>query len=149
MSSHPPIISTPILPSEWDWLWEEPTIPAPGDQPPRLLVLSLPRKDEEQKVLMNMMNACQLQSGEYLILDLLAHQRIPWSYLRKNIQPKQILLLGVSAEQLGIRALFRPYEPNDFDGLQWIPAASIQDLEARPDLKKALWLKGLKPIFGA
>ena len=65
----------------------------------------------------------------------------------KNLARKIVFLIGIPAPQLGISALFHLNFPNNFDGCLWLPTLSINELAERDDVKKQLWVNGMKPVF--
>lgn len=145
----PDILNTPLVPLKWDELWDIPDPLQSDVNPTDVLVLSLPYRigsgDESQ--LTKMLGACNLTPAQYRVLFIERYAMASWHRIREKLQPKYVLLLGVTPEQLGISALFRPFVSNSFNDCTWIPSVSLEELEQQPEAKKQLWVNGLKPVF--
>lgn len=143
----PHIFDNSLLLSDYDDFWKEEKINILN--PVRTLVLSLPIgvSSPEMEQLQKMMGACGQTSGDYRLLALEKEERLAWHRLREKIKPKIVLLLGVSPEQLGIRALFQVNEANSFDGVSWVPTVSLTELMQHSALKKHLWANVFQKIY--
>lgn len=141
------IIQSKIVDTEWDAFWQQLPANVAILQPENTLILSLPYAagSAEDVQLTKMLQACQLTG--YNIVQIETGQRIAWHLLKDKLSPKYILLLGIAPEQLGISAMFRLFSPNHFDECTWIPGLSLTEMESQPEVKKQLWLNGLKPVF--
>jgi hypothetical protein len=113
------------------------------------LVISLPLETggAAEMQLVKMLQACQLSPDAYNLLQLEPEKKIAWHQLRDALKPKNIILLGITAEQLGIGIYFMPHQVNRFNERSWVPTLSVPELEQQPDIKKHLWNYGLKPVF--
>lgn len=140
----------PAVPAGSDVFWEPADgLPAPGSPPVRLVALTHPYSagSAEEKTLQNMLAACKLGPTEFSILHLAPGQPLAWHRIREALQPAVVLLLGVSPDQLGIRAAFPPHVASRFDTALWIPTLALPELNARKDIRQALWTDALKPLF--
>jgi hypothetical protein len=143
------LLNTPVVPASVDAFWQDPADLPAG--PLRLLVLTLPWEgngSSEEQTLMRMLAACRLEPGSFAIYHCDATRSLAWHKIREHCRPAALLLLGILPHQLGVSALFRPHEVNAFDGVSWIPTASLIELQQREELRKALWTNTLKPYFG-
>lgn len=147
MADQQNIIQSKIVDTEWDAFWQELPANVAMLQPKDSLVLSLPyaTSSAEDVQLNKMLQACQL--ADYNVVQMEAGQKLAWHRLKSKLSPRHILLLGILPEQLGISALFRLFSPNHFDECTWIPGLSLTEMESQPEVKKQLWLNGLKPVF--
>lgn len=143
------IINTKVVSEEWNAFWEDITPMVADMRPLDTLVLSTPFEpgSATETQLQKMLLACQLQPGQYNLLLLTEHQKLAWHQLRNKLKPKNIVLLGISADQLGISIQFMPHQVNRFNDCNWMPTLSVPQLEEYPDIKKHLWNYGLKPVF--
>lgn len=94
-----------------------------------------------------MMQACQLNEGDYNILTLTENETVAWHSIRDSLHPQYVILLGIMPQLLGISALFSLFYPNRFNDCIFISGLSLQESEKQPEAKKQLWLNGLKPVF--
>lgn len=142
------IINTPIVNPTTDDFW------APVDRftknnipKPVMVITNTPQNDEYGNgQLSKMLDACKI-GGQCTILRLSDREQAAWHQLKQALQPGFVFLIGVLPQQLGISAMFRLHEPNNFDGCIWLPSIAISELEKFPDTKKALWMNGMKPVF--
>ncbi len=149
MSSLSQIINTQIVPLSQDVFWAE--FPGIKSMQPRpVLVLAppfSPGSAEEEQLNGILRAGCKLTEQHYNLVHIEPSAAAPWHQLRDTLQPKVILLFGVSPEQLGIRALFKLNDINQFDRLYWIPAVSLSHLQQDKTQKGLLWNNALKPFF--
>lgn len=149
MDNAPDIIKTQIIPDTYNQFWSDVSPRIKGMDPLDNLVVSLPLEagSATETQLLKMLQACALTPGTYNLLQLPAEDKIAWHQLRDALKPKNIILLGVTAEQLGIAIHFMPHQVNRFNDCSFIPTLSVPELEQQPDIKKHLWNYGLKPVF--
>ncbi len=149
MNSTPDIINTQVISDAYNQFWEDISPRIKGMDPLPDMVLSLPFETSSpaEMQLQKMLQACALAPGQYNLLQIGAQERIAWHQLRDALQPKNIILLGITTEQLGISIHFMPHQVNRFNDCSWIPTLSVPELEQQPDIKKHLWNYGLKPVF--
>lgn len=150
MSQIPDIIQSDIVTQQWDAFWN----PLPdslniGSEQTNTLVLTLPytQGSAEETALLKMMQACKFGAEGYKIVQMQPEMLVAWHKIKEVANPKNVILLGVLPQQLGITVLLRLFNPNRFDGCIWIPGLSLTDMEKQPEAKKELWLNGLKPTF--
>ena len=143
------LYNTKVVPSSEDALWTLPhDLPSFSDRELLVLTNPFPSGGPEEQTLQKMIAACKLRAEAYAIVQVRESERLSWAVLNSHGMPPKILLLGVQASQLGINALFRLNHANVFMGYTIIPSLPLNEIEANPELKKELWLQGLKPSFG-
>jgi hypothetical protein len=148
MGELPDIIRTDIIKEEWDIFWRDTHIEQ-DETAKTILIVSSPYQpgSSEETQLNKMLQACTLTAAQYRIIRLPEEENISWHRLREKLNPKVVLLVGVLPRQLGIAALLNINAPNRFNDCIWIPTLSVSELEQQPEMKKQLWISGLKPVF--
>ncbi len=107
----------------------------------------LPGSAEDDQLRAIITSGCKLEESNYNLVLLDAGEQIAWTKLRDQLQPKVVLLFNVSPAQLGISALFRINEINNFDNVRWVPTISLDRLIQDKEFKSNLWNNALKPLF--
>jgi hypothetical protein len=141
----PDILTTPIIPASTNAFWDE--YPGPVSPRPLLILSDVLAANTEDIQLTKMLQACKLMPENYNIVTLVKTQKAAWHKLKKTFEPKAVLLLGIMPESIAISAMFRLNEPNHFGNCTFIPTLSIAVLEQQPEMKRQLWITGLKPVF--
>lgn len=143
------LIQSDIVPAANDVFWKEVTELVAGKESKSILVITnkLDAGSSEMQQLQKMLDACKLTPDQYNLLMLDNGQTAAWHMLREKLNPKIIFLIGIMPAQLGISALFRLNEPNNFNDRIWLASISLKDLDQNPEIKKQLWLNGMKPVF--
>ena len=143
------ILNTDIVNSTEDIYWDE--IPRISqNQPKPVLILSaeyLPGSNEDDQLRAIMNAGCKLTADQYNVVLMTPNEKIAWRQLRQAVQPRVVLLFNVTPANLGISALFRLNELNNFDGCFWIPTFSLERISQDKELKGYLWNNSLKPLF--
>lgn len=150
MSQVPDIIQSDIINQQWDDFWKSlPESLNIGNEQVNTLVITTTYEtgSAEDIQLQKMMLACKFSTADYHIIQIPEGLNVAWHKIKAALQPKNVILLGVLPQQLGITILLRLFSANKFDGCIWIPGLSLADMEKQPDAKKELWVNGLKPIF--
>jgi len=149
MKDIPIIIETDILSDEWNTFWDSLSETKGPLEPKKVLIISSSYGPESTEAvqLQRMMQACNLQEQQYNIIQLNDNEDIAWHQLQFHLKPVVAILLGIQPARLGISAMFRINEPNRYDECIFIPSLSLSELETTPEVKKQLWLQGLKPVF--
>ena len=143
------IIRSVIVDPCSDSFWEDTSaITAIADVRP-VLILTTPYSDDgrEEIQLQKMLVASGLQPEQYNIVQIESTQKVAWHQLREKLNPKVVFLIGISPTQLGISAMFQLNIVNHFNSLLWLPTISLAGLEQNAELKKQLWVSGMKPLF--
>lgn len=143
------IINSDIISAEQDVFWQETSAITKGMSPRPVLVITT-RMEEggaEKMQLQKMLVVSELAPEQYNIVELDSDRKVAWHHLRDALQPKFVFLIGIPPSSLGVSAMFLANEPNRFNDIIWLPTFSISELEQRQDVKKHLWVSGMKPIF--
>ena len=143
------IIKSDLISSEYDVLWADISgvVKDATPRPVLILVNAYSSGSSEGPQLLKMLEACKLVPEQYNIIQINKDQQVAWHKLRDLLDPKIVFLIGILPSQLGISSLFRINAPNHFNDTVWLPTLSITELEQRPDVKKQLWVDGIKPVF--
>jgi hypothetical protein len=143
------IIKSDMVDPASDAFWAAVDNIAGGKEQRTILILtnSFDKGSAEETRLSKMIDACKLTPDQYNLLGLGQDQKPGWHRLKEKLAPRIVFLIGILPAQLGVSALFRLNEPNNFDGCIWLPTLAVNDLEQNADVKKQLWINGMKPIF--
>lgn len=143
------LIKTDIVDPKYDVFWEEITLPAEYNEVRPVLVIANYHETDsaEAAQLKKMLEACKLAPAQYHMILMQPGERTAWHQLHSRLQPRIVFLIGISPEALGIAVHFRLNEPNNFNGCTWLPTLAISELEKNPEIKKQLWVSGMKPVF--
>ena len=143
------LINSKIVPSNQNIFWENLPESWHSLTQRKCIILTLPYRpgSPEHETLLKMLAACKLVPEQYHILTLTEGEQIAWHQLKSTLKPEYVLLLGINPQMIGISALFRINEPNSFNGCTIIPSLSLDQLIQMQDMRTALWVNGLKPVF--
>jgi hypothetical protein len=149
MDRLPDIINTSIISNTANDFWADTEGRLQGLEPRSVLVVSTPFTpgSEEDALIRKMLQGCTLQEMDYHILQLDPEDRLAWHVMRDQLEPRQVILLGILPEQLGISVQFMPHQLTRFNDRSWVPTSSPDQLIQYPDIKGHLWKYGLKPLF--
>ena len=67
--------------------------------------------------------------------------------IRDRSNATRVLLLGVLPLQLGINAMMMQHEVNQFDGVQWMPTFTLDQIATNDALKKHLWVNVFQKVY--
>ncbi len=143
------IIKTDIVANKHDVFWEDISsfIDNASPRPVLIIVNDCEQGSAENLQLQKMLDACRLQPEQFNIIRLQKDDQVAWHQLRERLDPNIIFLIGIMPIQLGISAFFRLNAPNSFNDRIWLPTLDIAELEKHADIKKQLWINGIKPVF--
>jgi hypothetical protein len=143
----PDIFTTSIVNEAFDAFWQ---LTDKGDLTVKdTLVISAPfePKSAEENQLFKMLGACKLTQEHFQIVQLKSEEQIAWHQLREQTKATKVLLLGVLPAQLGIVAMMILHEVNNFDGVQWMPTFSLNEITTNDALKKHLWVNVFQKVY--
>ena len=142
-------LKSDLVSTSYNSFWKDITDMVKDTNPKPVLVLTITYQPggPEESQLQKMLHACNLTPEQYHIINIDQGQLLAWHKLYELLQPKIAMLIGALPAQLGISALFRLNEPNNFNNCLFIPTLSLKELENLPEVKKQLWNSGLKPVF--
>jgi len=143
------ILKSDIISSQNDEYWADisPLIGKALPRPVLALTIDSGKNPQEESQLQKMLEACKLSPEQYNIVKLPAGRKVAWHQLRDRLDPKIVFLIGVLPVQLGVSASLRFNLPNRFNDCIWLPTLSVTELDKFQDVKKQLWLEGMKPVF--
>jgi hypothetical protein len=146
-------LATPLIPTDIDAFWDKSSLPVNLQARDALPMLVVSRQiaagSAEEKTLQNLLAACKLGANDVEIVQVTDNDRMAWNMLRDALHPRVVLLLGVNPAQLGVVAMLREHAVSSFDEAYWIPTLSLPELNARKDVRQALWTEALSPLFAA
>jgi hypothetical protein len=143
----PDIFNTDIVSAAFDVFWEDERMKQFG--PKDNLVISLPfASGSVADIQLNkLLAACKLSAEQYHIIQLAPDEEIAWHLLKSSTQATKVMLLGVLPAQLGIAAMMLANEVNQFDGAQWMPSLSLDQIAQNDALKKQLWVNVFQKVY--
>jgi hypothetical protein len=143
------IIKSGIVSAEYDGFWDEATAVTRNliVKPVLIIVNTYTPGSNEEAQLGKMLGACGLTNEQYNIIQLDKDQQMAWHQLREMADPKVVFLIGVMPAQLGVSVLFQLNSANNFNDRIWLPTLSLAELEQYADIKKQLWVNGMKPVL--
>lgn len=143
------IITTDILTTDNDRLWEDATAYLQHKQPAPVLVITetLAPGSAEELQLHRMMEACKLSTSQYNVVYIPAGAQVAWHKLHHALQPRIVILLGMVPARLGISALMQYCALNRFDDTYWLPGPSMASMGSQQEIKSQFWNMALKPTF--
>lgn len=111
----------------------------------RTLVISRPfgRGPEEMDQLEKILAACKIQKEAYKVEQELR----PWSFFRQWGNIKEVLLFGISEQELGLNLQFNENQICKFDERVFIKTASLGEILTNQQIKNNLWQNALKIHF--
>ncbi|MFM9910393.1 MAG: hypothetical protein ACKVOW_13650 [Chitinophagaceae bacterium] len=105
--------------------------------------------DHHLKFISRIMEACKTNAEDCAILNY-SQQRIEIKLLREQLQPKYILLFGVSTEEISLPVNFPFFKPQEYDSITFLSTPSLSELNQENEdsklLKSKLWVC-LRKIF--
>lgn len=143
------IITTPIINAHNDAVWN----PLPASicnmsQKPVLVITNvMDQESDEYNILMKMLAGSNLLPDHYNHVQIADEELISWSQLHHKLNPFIVFIIGVLPSKLGVAALFKLNEPNNYDGTIWLPTIRARDVVQDINFKKHLWEYGMKPLF--
>lgn len=142
-------LKSDLLSTSYNAFWKDISdmIKDTSHKPVLILAITYQPGSPEESQLQKMLHACTLTPEQYHIVKIDEGQLLAWHKLNELLQPQITILVGALPAQLGISALFRLNEPNNFNNCLFIPTLSLNELENLPEVKKQLWMSGLKPVF--
>jgi hypothetical protein len=107
-----------------------------------LIFLDEEKNREKEEQTGKIMSACGLVENDYQI-----SMPIAWKHIRAQGPVREIILFGITEEDLGLNIRFPQNRSIYFDGKTWIKTLGIFEIMANKDFKNDLWKNALKPHF--
>ncbi|OLY91977.1 hypothetical protein SAMN05444008_106248 [Cnuella takakiae] len=102
--------------------------------------------DAELEFLSNILSACRLSIADVAIVNF-HHYPQPYTELLKQFNSKQVLLMGVTPQQVDLPFNFPHFQLQNFDQRTYLCALPLGPISQNRDLKMQLW-GCLKNMFG-
>ncbi len=149
MDSFVNVLKSDLVTSGYDVYWDEdaPLLKNALPKPVLVVVAEWERGETDAAQMKKMLEACQLKPEQYNVVQINESDKISWKQLNRSFNPNIVFLIGVMPATLGVPVLFRLNEPNNFNEKIWVPTISISELDKFAEVKKQLWLNGMKPVF--
>ena len=100
----------------------------------------------ELEFLSAILSACRLSIGDVAIVNL-HHYPQPYTALLQQFGSRQVLLMGITPQQIDLPFNFPHFQLQPFDGLTYLSAYPLGQMSKDRDLKMQLW-GSLKRMFG-
>lgn len=94
--------------------------------------------DEEMNLLSNLITACKLTMADIALVNL-ANTPLTYQQLADNLQPKKILIFGISTVELGLPFAIPNFQIQAFNEQTFMTAPPLHQFLKNKDLKKELW----------
>lgn len=143
----PDIFTTQVVSTDVDVFWQQGEDTALAANDTLVISEAFQANSGEEQQLLKMLSACKLSPDDYTVIKLSAGENRAWFRLRPVVQPSKVLLLGIHPAQLGISALMRPHDINHFDGVRFVPTASLNELLSNAALKQHLWTNVFREMY--
>lgn len=105
--------------------------------------------EQHLQMLTKMLGACKLNLGDVAIVND-AVQRVELPLLKDQLQPKRVLLFGVTPDEAGLPLAFPAFKDQEYAGTTYLHTPSLEILNQETEegklLKRKLW-DCLKKIF--
>lgn len=101
--------------------------------------------DAELEFLSNILDACRLSIADVAIVNL-HHYPQPYTALLQQFNSRQVLLMGITPQQIDLPFHFPHFQLQNFDQRTYLAAGPLGTIAQRRDLKMQLW-SCLKTMF--
>ncbi|MBC7848996.1 MAG: hypothetical protein H7Y31_04640 [Chitinophagaceae bacterium] len=99
--------------------------------------------DREHNFLMKMMEACKIGIDDIALMNFGIFP-VDIKKLQAELHPKQVLLFGLSTSEIGLPVNFPEFKLQSYDGITYLRAPSLTDLNKASEegklLKTKLWV---------
>ena len=102
--------------------------------------------DLQMKFLYDLLTACQLTMDDIAFVNFFQNNTITYRELMAQLNPKKILLFGVSAHELDLPFTIPFFQIQNFQDQVYMISPSLEKLQMNKELKKQLWER-LQKIF--
>ncbi len=101
----------------------------------------------DKELLSKMLQAARFDmAADAKVFWLNSPQPFSFSSLRNELGFSNALFFGIPPKQAGLMLNVKPYEPLSLNGVNYLFAASLAEIQANPALKRPLW-EGMKAMF--
>ena len=102
--------------------------------------------EKELAFLANIMSACKLKKEEYMALAVQASSQEHYLNIKAKYESPLVLLFGLAPASIELPIHFPVFQPQSFQGTQYLAAPGLGEIENDKTLKMQLW-QCLKQIF--
>lgn len=103
--------------------------------------------DQNLDFLYNMLKACRLGAGDIAIVNMASQPGIHPARLMEQFEPKVVLMFDLEPSVLDLPLVFPRYQVQPFNGITYLHAPSLNQIEMDVQAKREIW-QALKKIFG-
>jgi len=100
--------------------------------------------DIQMRFLRDMLMACELTMEDIALVNYFHNNNITYRELMAQLEPRRILVFGISANDLDLPFNIPFFQMQNFGGQVYVISPSIAELQVNTELKKQLWAKLLK-----
>jgi len=101
--------------------------------------------DDEMTLLSNLIVACKLSMADIALVNFY-HNHFDYHDFANQFHPKNILLFGVTTEELSLPFTIPFFQIQQFQGQLYLTAPPLKNFLNNKDLKKELWIS-LQKLF--
>ena len=102
--------------------------------------------DAQLNFLTNILTACKLGLDDIAILNMWQKGVVSFKEIYKSVPAKSVLLFKVMPEAIALPINFPLFQVQSFDGISYLTAPSLEEIEKNKSLKTDLWTS-LKKLF--
>lgn len=95
--------------------------------------------DIQMKFLYDLVTACHLTMGDIALVNFFRNSTISYRELMVQLQPKKILMFGISANDLDLPFTIPFFQMQNFQEQVYMISPSIEELQMNTELRKHLW----------
>ena len=96
--------------------------------------------DPQMKFLNDLLAACQLTTADIAFVNFFQNNTITYRELISQLNPKKILLFGVTALELDLPFAIPFFQIQNFQEQVYMISPSLEELQMNKELKKQLWM---------
>ncbi len=105
--------------------------------------------EDEFNVLSKILQACKLSLDDVAVINLNKKQ-VSYKQLKENMHGNKVILFGISTGQIELPISFPEFKIQQFDGVDYLVASTLQEMHGESEqvklLKSKLWVC-LKKMF--
>jgi hypothetical protein len=102
--------------------------------------------DEEMKLLSDLLLACKISMMDISLVNYHQNPKINYDQIKSELDPKKILVFGVSAEELNLPSTTSFFEIKKFENVSFIICPNLSEFLKNKTLKRQLWIS-LQQLF--
>ncbi|MFN3851403.1 MAG: hypothetical protein ACK4NY_18345 [Spirosomataceae bacterium] len=112
----------------------------------KVLILTQQISDSEKAFLSKVLGAVGLSLDQVDLVELSKIKALDYQSVIGQKTTNQFISFGIGMSKLGWNILLPPYQIKKVEGISFLLADTLSDIEASQNLKKSLW-EGLKLLF--